>query len=73
MTDRMGGHFYQLKMKELEEQLGIKLPCIFHLGQRISIYIMEILQIYIEFIKELGMWNFDVFNKIFSFNLHYLH
>jgi len=56
-------------VKELEERLGIKLPGVLHLGQRIAVYIMEILQVPLEFIKELGMWNLDVFNKIYSIKL----
>ena len=69
MKDRMRGQFYEKKVKELEKCLKTKLPGVLHLGRRIAVCIMEILQIPLEFIKELGMWNFDVFDEIYSSKL----
>ena len=55
IKDRMGSWFHEDKIKQLEKALDIKLPSVLHLGHRIAICIIEILQILLKFIKELGM------------------
>ena len=47
----------------------MKLPGVLHMGRRIAVCIMEILQIPLEFIKQLGMWNLDVFDEHYSTKL----
>ena len=69
INDRMHGRFYEKKIKQLETVLGMKLPSVLHMGCRISVCIMEILKILMEFIKQLGMWNLDVFDKHYSTKL----
>ena len=46
--------------------MNIILPGDLHLGRRTCIAIMEIEQVAQEIIKQLGMWNYDVFNEVYS-------
>ena len=51
----MGGRFYEDKIKQLQTALNMELPGVLHVGRKIAVCIMEILQIPLEWIKELGM------------------
>ena len=69
IKDRMGGRFYEDKIKQLQTALNMELPGVLHVGRKIAVCIMEILQIPLEWIKELGMWNLDVCTEHYSTKL----
>ena len=48
IKDRIGGRFYEDKIKQLQTALNMELPGVLHLGRKIAVCIMEILQIPLE-------------------------